>query len=137
MSPSPRQQLLSGLFHVMVLTILLLANLPSAVMIVLGIGVAGLYLRQRFVLAKHGDWRLRFEQNRWQLDRGDGALVAMSCDVQYLSRWLVVLRLGTGQGKSHHLALFSDGMPGEDWRQLHVIARAMVRKPQGRLTMMS
>lgn len=135
-APSLRQQALAALFHGGVLIILLLANLPHSLMIVVGMAVAGLYLWQRFVLAQRCGWRLRFERDHWHLDKGDGNWMPLTCEIHYLSRWLVALTLVSEQER-HNLALFSDGMQGDDWRLLHVIARGMLRKPQGRLTMMS
>ena len=137
LSPSPRQKSQSGLFHLAVLIVLLFANLPVYLLLVLELAVVGLYLRQRLVLDHRRSWRLVFERDRWLLDRGDGGLRPVKCEVHYLSRWLVALTLLTADGERHELTLFSDGMPGDDWRLLHVVARGMLRKPQGRLTMMS
>lgn len=104
--------------------ILLLANIPLGLLLFLVLALVVLYGWQRRQLLQRCDWRLRCDHGQWYLHRADADMTPVICAVNYQSPWLVVLTL-TGNNVSTVIPLFRDGMGGESWRQLHVLARAV------------
>ena len=88
------------------------------------------------LLAVHGCWQWRRLARRSGVlevdsrglfcDRGDGDPVPVTCGVRYLSRWLLVIELGSTEGRQR-LALWRDGYAAEDWRRLQLLAREGLR----------
>lgn len=60
---------------------------------------------------------------RWFVRRSDGDVPIAACEVDYLSRWLVVLTLREAAGGVHRLAIFSDALSPPDFRRLRVLLR--------------
>lgn len=124
--PSPRQwQLLLG-GHALVAGLLPFANLPwwqFGALILLLLAHLGWQVR---TFGERRDWRLCHDDGNWSLIDGAGRSAPVFCRVRYLARWLLVFEL-EGGGRRRQVAVMRDGGTADDWRQLHVLARGLVR----------
>lgn len=75
-------------------------------------------------LRRRRNWRLVYQNQHWLLVREEGASTPVSCEIVYVSSWLVVAKATPeDRGRALHLAFLAAAIPHETWRQLHLLIK--------------